>query len=68
MLELFRFQVEDLMLDVNCQDYTGHFFAGPTDDEEYEEGQPLLLHALINPDKRFFECLVSVAVLKRTQS
>ena len=62
MLELFRFQAEDLMLDVNCQDYTGLFFNGVNnDDEEFQAGQPLLLHALINPDKRFFECLLSVA-------
>ena len=63
MFELFRFQVEDLMLDVNCQDYTGLFFTGVDDDDEdlYEEGQPLLLHVLVNPERRFFECLLSVA-------
>ena len=61
MFELFRFQVEDLMLDVNCQDYCGLFFASPGDDEEFEAGQSLLLHALLNPDKRFFDFLLSVA-------
>ena len=63
MLELFRFQVEDLMLDMNCQDYIGLFFARvPVDDDvDLLGGQPLLLHTLINPDKRFFEYLLSVA-------
>ena len=62
MFELFRFQVEDLMLDVNCQDYIGLFFTRPMYEEgDFAEGQPLLSHALLNPDKRFFECLLLVA-------
>ena len=61
IFELFRFQVEELKLDVNCQGYLGLFFAGVRNDEVFEGGQPLLLHALMNPDKRFFECLLSVA-------
>ena len=63
MLELFRFQVKELMLDVNCQDYLGLFFAGPVDYEDrfHSMGQPLLLHVLVNPDKRFFECLLSAS-------
>ena len=61
MFELFRFQVEELMLDVNCQDYVGLFFAGVDDDGDLLAGQPLLLHALLNPDKRFFDFLLTVA-------
>ena len=61
MFELFRFQVEDLMLDVNCQDYAGLFFADTGFNDDFQQGQSLLLHVLINPDRRFFEYLLSVA-------
>lgn len=61
MFELFKFQVEDLLLDVNCQDYTGLFFTDTGENNDFQLGQSLLLHVLINPDRRFFEYLLSVA-------
>ena len=51
LLELLRFQLEDLALDVNCQKWTGPRIG--------EVELPLILHSMVQEDACFFEYLLS---------
>jgi hypothetical protein len=53
LLELLRFQLEDLALDVNGQKWTGPRI------REVEVEVPLILHSMVQEDARFFEYLLS---------
>ena len=52
LLELLRFQLEDLALDVNCQKWSS-----PRIGHDVE--LPLILHSMVQEDARFFEYLLS---------
>ena len=59
LLDVLKFQIEELGLDVNSQEYTGAFFRGADDDDDFNEGLPLILHALVQPDCEFFDYILS---------
>ena len=52
LLELLRFQLEDLALDVNCQQWSGPRMG-------YSTELPLILHSMVQPDIRLFQYLFS---------
>ena len=61
LVDVFKFQVEELQLDVNCQDYIGLFFDAPVDSpDDKSYCVPLILHALVQPDQLFLEHLLSI--------
>lgn len=57
ILDVLQFQVEELKLDLTCQEYLGIFLQRPT---EFHESMPLVVHALLQPDKDIFLYLLSV--------
>ena len=59
LLVILKFQIEELGLDVNSQEYAGAFFRGADDDYDFQEGLPLLLHALVQPDRELFDYILS---------
>jgi hypothetical protein len=65
LLGVLKFQIQELKIDVNYQEYLGIWFRGPNDRESYLEGMPLLFHGLVQPDQRLFDYLLS---LKRVEA
>jgi len=64
LLELLKFQIEELQLDVNYQQYAGILFRYEDYQEEPLQGRSLLFHALAQPDQRIFDYLLSLKGLK----
>ena len=64
LLELLKFQMEELQLDVNYQECAGILFRYADYQEEPLEGRSLLFHALAQPDQRLFDYLLSLQGLK----
>ena len=58
MIDLLKFQVEDLKEDINSQKCKGIFFFPLPGGSQY--GLPLILHAIVHPDECFLEYLLSV--------
>ena len=57
ILDVLQFQVEELKLDLTCQEYLGIFLQRPAD---FHESMPLVVHSLLQPDKDIFLYLISV--------
>ena len=65
LLDVLKFQIEELKLDVNCQDYLGVWFRGGSEDKENNlGGTSILFHALVQPDQRLFDFLLSLKRLE----
>lgn len=64
LLELLKFQIEELQLDVNYQGWDGILFRYEDHEQEPLEGRSLLFHALAQPDQRIFDYLLSLKGLK----
>ena len=60
LLEVLKYQIEELKPDVNCQDYCGLFFDAPSFENPINRRMPLILHALVQPDRQFLAYLLSV--------
>ena len=60
LLDVLRFQMEEMKLDVNDQKFAGIHFRGPENDVRFQEGMSLMLHALVQPDERIFEYVLSL--------
>ena len=66
LLDLLRFQIEELKLDVNIQECAGILFREDPEREGWSrslfamEGRSLLFHALAQPDQRLFDYLLSL--------
>ena len=61
LLDVLKFQIEELNLDVNYQYCAGILFrVNPDQEDERHEGMPLLIHALAQPDQRLFDYLLSL--------
>jgi len=76
LLDVLKFQIEELKLDVNYQCCAGILFRVNQENElqdeledgledELHEGMPLLAHALVQPDQRLLDYLLS---LKRIEA
>ena len=57
ILDVLQFQVEELKLDLACQEYLGIFLQRPT---AFHESMSLVVHSLLQPDKDIFLYLISV--------
>lgn len=64
LLDVLKFQIEELKLDVNYQEYLGIWFRGPENRENFLEGMPLLFHGLAQPDQRLFDYLLALKRIK----
>ena len=58
LLDVLKFQVEELKLDVTLNRYCGIFFDTSSDDEPMSV--PLILHALVQPDEHFLKYILTV--------
>lgn len=60
LLDVLRFQMEEMKLDVNYQKFSGIHFRGRENDGRFQEGMPLILHSLVQPDERIFQYILSL--------
>ena len=64
LLELLKFQIEELKIDVNYQECAGILFRYTDFQGEPLEGKSLLFHALAQPDQRLFDYLLSLQTIE----
>jgi len=60
LLNVLKYQIEEMKVDVNYQNFAGLIFRGPKHIENFCEGMPLIMHALVQTDDRILQYLLSV--------